>query len=231
MASSSPRPTMVFPPTVHGSSRPRPASPKGREVLSRTGWSVGSVRPLLWVLAAPLLGSCLLTPPPDLEEAQEERPSINQALLDPPFWQLLQVQNGESVPITVPFTIVETDSPPVIQLWKNYELPGEQYLHEVTVGPGSGNDDENDGEGSGQNGAERTKSFTWRVGESGPLPAGCAQFTLILTYRNNIQGDSPRKPVDASKTSFVTWWGNVDPSMDDPLTLSNCPSEAGQTAF
>lgn len=191
----------------------------------------GRVRARIVIAAAALCGitvpSCYFAPPPLPGDPAPERPNLNLNGAVPPVFQVLSVQDGGApVNFTVPFTSVDANSYVWIFLWANWTLDGTDVggvkvsaskEGKKRLPPRSSLPDEGMG-GSGP--VERAIQFSWTP--SGSIRRGCNQLTLFVTHEDNADFEADL-PLDFSKAAIVTWWVNVDASLDQQSPL-NCPA-------
>lgn len=192
------------------------------------------VKKLRWICVGGgclgLLSSCLVSPPPDLNEETPTRPNLNLPLAVPPVNQVLIVDATDvSIPFSIPFSSEMAGEQMRAQLWLNYGFEKQRFLLQraldATSPPRSGMEgQEEPGEEAGNPG-ERELTFYWNVSES-RLPKGCQQLSLLMTHASNFDSsfdEQPGLPIDNSKVALATWWLNVGPELDEQQNLLNCP--------
>ena len=166
-----------------------------------------------------LASGCFFAPLPLPGDPEPERPNVNLNGAVPPVYQVLNVSYADTaVPFTIPFTSVDAGQSIYWYLWANWNLEGGFNITKNELPPRPPQVDSGMG---GSTSIERELQFIWR-GPTG-LAEGCNQLTLFITHSGN-DGFPADLPKDLSKAAMVTWWVNVNASLDQQQTLVNCPA-------
>jgi hypothetical protein len=172
---------------------------------------------LAGVALAPTLSGCLLAEPPEFEPARKVAPRLNYNAADPPLTQILRVSSGQSVQFTLPFQsqdFASQEEPEFVLgvLVLDYRLSdspnriaGPTFLPPDSLG------------------STREMKVSWVVG---PGLSGCHQVSLLVGHLSRFDGQS-NLPKPGAEVSIAVWWANVNPSLEQPDTLFDCPPGGG----
>jgi hypothetical protein len=174
---------------------PRAALPGGFGQLARLS------------LLLPLLGmsnACLVDDPPQYTEPKQTPPRLNLREAVPLVDDVLVRTTGKQVLFNVPVASEDAGDGLFAVLRLNFS--GEAEPRNITFAsfPPSTLDD-----------TTRSISLTWTIDSM--VPSGCNRITLEVTHLNNVSF------VDKHDLAVAVWWANINPSPDDPNSLSNCP--------
>jgi hypothetical protein len=173
---------------------------------------------LLLALGPVSLGGCLVADAPDYGGPQQTPPRIESLTIQPSPFALITVPEG-TVETRFTFKVYSEDANE--RLWtafyQDYGLvEGTDTLDDRPVPPSTLDE-------------PRTVSIPvplWK------MPDGCHQVTLLVMHESTWDGaeDRPRPERAVDDVASVTWWANVRPNPDAPVTLASCPSPAQPSA-
>ena len=178
---------------------------------------VSCPRRMLAACIAPLLGGCLVSEPPDLEDADQTRPFIRLREVTPPPDEIqiipLPLSGRKVWPFRVP--IQSEDREPVkgaLHFDLNFEA--HDFLAADLI------------EASTFAAGARTASFDWEVRRA---HIGCHWVTAVFAHQSNFDeatqtpAGSPQAQADSERVSWlVNVFAEDDPNVD-PTALADCP--------
>lgn len=147
---------------------------------------------------------CLYPDPAEYNQAAQTKPHLYSPV--PPTTEILAVNSGETVRITVRLESEDAGDDVTLMLYLNYLVPGRVARRQDNmrkVPPGTSDE-------------PRTVFLDWTVPER--VGGSCEQLSLVVTHQSNL-GDS-YLPEDPDDVSVLTWWVSINNSQ---VPISDCP--------
>ena len=155
-----------------------------------------------------LSSGCIISPPDEQVPLPQIPPRINIDSVTPtPFAYVTTLTTGPAPSFTAEFVSEDLGVEVVGKLYLNLDDAGEALIGSTSMGAGS------------LDSVRPPMTIYW---EGMRETAGCYAITMTITYGTNYDEERISKPVDHSKTAYVTWWVAHGIAPED-LNFESCP--------
>jgi len=182
--------------------------------MARRSHYLRSMTSLATTVVALSATGCLVSDPPEYQDAERTAPMLQRSLAVPAPTEILPVSLGDSVTFTVPFRSEDGGVAPVALLMLDYTIRGQESLLGLL-------------QQSASDFQDTSRSFsitaTFSADSRNRVNPGCHQISMVATHLDNL--DTDLLPVGLEDTDVITWWAEItDPNNPESSTLDSCPS-------
>jgi hypothetical protein len=162
-----------------------------------------------------LVASCIVADPPQYTDPLQTRPELAAYSAKPSVYQVVVIRtpSASSPSFTVPVRSEDQGEQLLVNFWRDYGTSSVKFIDSKFIAPSVYNDT-----------SDREVSFSWNAVSADDN--GCHTVSMVVAHLGSYTTpqllDTKKADTDAA---IITWWVNVNPPADAPLTLIGCPSQ------